>query len=79
MSTLADQSEGYTGADLAAMVREASLQALRGVMAGEAGATLTVHMKHFSQAIAKIRPSVADKVREKDSLSHNFSCHLLLI
>jgi SpoVK/Ycf46/Vps4 family AAA+-type ATPase len=64
LSTIAADSstEGYTGADLAALVREASLCALRGVMAGEPGAALVVKAEHFTKALARVRPSVSDAV-----------------
>lgn len=45
MQEVAESSEGYTGADLAALVQEAALTALRENL----GATI-VYKQHFSQA-----------------------------
>ncbi|XP_021927224.1 nuclear valosin-containing protein-like isoform X1 [Zootermopsis nevadensis] len=51
---------GYTGADLAALVREA--EALKEVITASNTTTkLVVSNKHFSKALEKIRPSVSDK------------------
>lgn len=59
------QLEGYSGADLAALVREAGVQALREFI-GKGGdiqmASLCVAARHFNSAAAKIRPSVTVKV-----------------
>lgn len=58
------QLEGYSGADLAALVKEAGVQALREFIATgqtvQAG-PLSVAMKHFNAAAAKIKPSVTGK------------------
>ncbi|XP_059478326.1 nuclear valosin-containing protein-like [Neocloeon triangulifer] len=52
---------GYTGADLAALVREASLQLLKEVMANKSSTkSLLVELRHFNAAISRIRPSVSD-------------------
>ncbi|XP_017773793.1 PREDICTED: nuclear valosin-containing protein-like isoform X2 [Nicrophorus vespilloides] len=57
-----DRCEGYTGADLAALVREAGVQALREVMMqGDMQKAILVTTEHFTKAIAKIRPSVSDE------------------
>jgi ribosome biogenesis ATPase len=59
------QTDGYTGADLAALVREAAMQALREHLAAGAGdkaGPLAVADKHFAAALSKIRPSVSAKV-----------------
>lgn len=54
---------GYTGADLAALVREASLQLLKEVMANKISTkNLLVELRHFEMAINRIRPSVSDMV-----------------
>jgi transitional endoplasmic reticulum ATPase len=50
---IAKMTNGYTGADLAALVREASLAALR-----EDLKATRVRFKHFEQALSKVRPSV---------------------
>ncbi len=50
---IAKQTEGYSGADLAALVREAALLALR----EDVNAT-EVRMHHFREAMKKVRPSI---------------------
>jgi len=50
---IAKMTNGYTGADLAALVREATLAALR-----EDLKATKVRFKHFEQALSKVRPSV---------------------
>ncbi len=50
---IAKMTNGYTGADLAALVREATLAALR-----EDLKATRVRFKHFEQALSKVRPSV---------------------
>jgi ribosome biogenesis ATPase len=58
------ECSGYTGADLAALVREAGIEALRELMTASTTTTkLVVSNKHFSKALEKIRPSVSEKVR----------------
>jgi len=50
---LAIRTEGYSGADLAALVREAAMLALR----EDVNAT-KVHMRHFMRALEVIKPSI---------------------
>ncbi|XP_066155268.1 nuclear valosin-containing protein-like [Euwallacea fornicatus] len=58
----AEQIKGYTGADLAALVREASVLALKEfMMTGDSSKSLTVSSRHFIAAAGKIRPSVPEK------------------
>ncbi len=52
---LAKKTHGYTGADLEALVREAALIALR-----EDLTNTLVRMRHFEQALTKVKPSVND-------------------
>jgi SpoVK/Ycf46/Vps4 family AAA+-type ATPase len=59
---------GYTGADLAALVREASLQLLKEVMANKISTkNLQVELRHFEMAIHRIRPSVSEMVSNEFS------------
>ncbi|XP_069340607.1 nuclear valosin-containing protein-like isoform X2 [Eulemur rufifrons] len=55
----------YTGADLSALVREASLCALRQEMAsqksGNENGKLKISHKHFEEAFKKVKPSVSKK------------------
>ncbi|MEM2274769.1 MAG: AAA family ATPase, partial [Thermofilum sp.] len=53
LAELAKRTEGYTGADLAAVCKEAALAALR-----EAGRPTKVTMSHFLKALDAIKPSV---------------------
>ncbi|XP_018335493.1 uncharacterized AAA domain-containing protein C16E9.10c isoform X2 [Agrilus planipennis] len=54
--------EGYTGADLAALVREASVEALKEFMVhNDPQRPLVVSTDHFTRAVAKIRPSISEK------------------
>ena len=50
---IAKKAEGYTGADLEALAREAALLSLRENINAE-----EVHKKHFEEALNKIKPSV---------------------
>jgi transitional endoplasmic reticulum ATPase len=60
LEKLAEQTEGYSGADIEALSREAALFALReNVKAKE------VTMKHFEQALKKIKPSITDDMFKK--------------
>lgn len=74
------QLEGYSGADLASLVREAGVQALQefiGSGGDPAVGPLSVALRHFDAAAGKIRPSVTGKVRfnilEKASLTKTYS------
>ncbi len=54
---IAVRTEGYSGADLEALVREAALQALR-----EDFSIDKVHMKHFIKALEYVRPSITPDI-----------------
>lgn len=66
------QCEGYSGADLAALVREAAVQALRKTIYASDSIldsnTITVKHDHFKAAFTKITPSVGIKDRKKYEL-----------
>lgn len=58
-----EQCDGYTGADLAALVREAAVIALKEIMLlGDGQQAVMVTTEHFNKAVSKIRPSVTEKV-----------------
>ena len=59
ISELAKQTEGYTGADLEALVREAAMLALR-----ESVDAVEVGKKHFDDALKKVKPSVSKSTIE---------------
>jgi len=56
---LAEMSEGYVGADIEAICREAAMIALR-----EDRETKKVKREHFMKALEKVRPSVDDEMIE---------------
>ncbi len=57
---LADETIGYTGADLEALVRESAMLALR-----ENIETKKVTKKHFEKAMDKVQPSVSSEDQER--------------
>lgn len=60
---IAALTSGYTGADLAGLVRQASLQVLEGAIDGDDNDDdLPVCKKHFLDMIKKLKPSVGEKV-----------------
>ncbi|KAG8226501.1 hypothetical protein J437_LFUL007383 [Ladona fulva] len=58
-----ERCQGFTGADLAALVREAGIAALKEFVSSgsSTGSNLMVCEKHFHAAFDKIRPSVSEK------------------
>jgi ribosome biogenesis ATPase len=74
LETLGESAEcsGYTGADLAALVREAGIEALKEIMTDtNPTRKLVVSNKHFVSALQKIRPSVSEKVRTYSFASYS--------
>ncbi|XP_031619973.1 nuclear valosin-containing protein-like isoform X2 [Contarinia nasturtii] len=69
LEELAELTDSFTGADLAGLVRQASLQALRDTLkietTPESEIDLSVHKQHFLMALQNLRPSVSteDKVQ----------------
>ncbi|PIN90071.1 AAA family ATPase, partial [Candidatus Pacearchaeota archaeon CG10_big_fil_rev_8_21_14_0_10_35_13] len=57
---LAEKTEGYVGADIESLCREAAILALREDMEAR-----EVKMKHFEEAMKKVRPSVSKASAEK--------------
>ena len=69
LNELARRTEGYTGADIAAVCREAAMSALRDNINAD-----KIPARHFFQALEKVKPSLNDeqkrfykKVREEMS------------
>ncbi len=58
-SILADMTEGYVGADIKSVCREAGMLALRENIKAD-----KVKFKHFETALKKVRPSVTKEVEE---------------
>ncbi len=68
LKEIAKRTEGYTGADLAALCREAALNALR-----EAGKPTKVSMKHFEIAMQKVKPSItSEDIRKYERIEEEF-------
>lgn len=58
-----EQCDGFTGADLAALVREAGIQSLKDYMLiNDQPKSLTISTEHFNRAVNKIKSSVSEKV-----------------
>jgi len=55
LEKLAKETDGYSGADIEALAREAAMFALREDMKAK-----EITAKHFEKALKKIRPSIAD-------------------
>ncbi|MFC4439793.1 MULTISPECIES: CDC48 family AAA ATPase [Natrialbaceae] len=77
LDELAEETDGYTGSDIEAIIREASMLSMDGVVTsieGDEDASaddisaaadeLTVTSAHFGQAMQKISRSVTDEMRE---------------
>ncbi|MEM0440996.1 MAG: CDC48 family AAA ATPase [Candidatus Caldarchaeum sp.] len=68
LEQLAAITEGYTGADIEAVVREAAILAARENINAQ-----VVSLRHFEKALAKIKPSVgAEEKAEYDRIVSNF-------
>lgn len=55
----------FTGADLAALVREASMSALKVMISSQDTSIIEVNHKHFNTAFTRVRPSVSQKEQLK--------------
>jgi len=60
LSKLAEETEGYTGADIESLVREAAMLALRADINSE-----KITKKHFDKAMEKVLPSVSKNDQER--------------
>jgi transitional endoplasmic reticulum ATPase len=77
---LAAQTEGYTGADIAALASAAVMLALREHIekykdpkkAESAKTELKIHMKHFEEAMKKIRPLSKHEIETYRSIAERF-------
>lgn len=67
MKKIAELSEGYTGADLAGLVRQAALLALKESIAKEDSKEddISVKSDHFSKALNILKPSVGPEVSQE--------------
>ncbi|XP_060656063.1 uncharacterized protein LOC132791241 isoform X1 [Drosophila nasuta] len=66
LNELAAQTDGYTGADLAGLVKQASMFALRQALNSDNTNTddLCVRKLHFEEALRQLRPSVSEQDRK---------------
>ncbi|WP_066413648.1 CDC48 family AAA ATPase [Halorubrum aethiopicum] len=72
LDAIARKTEGYVGADLEAVAREASMNASREFIAsvsreevGESVGNVRVTMAHFEDALEEVNPSVTPETRER--------------
>ncbi|WP_049983174.1 CDC48 family AAA ATPase [Halorubrum sp. BV1] len=72
LDTLARKMEGYVGADIEAVAREASMNASREFIGsvsqeevGESVGNVRVTMQHFEDALREVNPSVTPETRER--------------
>src|SRR6059036_2704732 len=80
IDTLATQTEGYTGADIAALASAAVMLALRGHIdkykdpkkADLAKGELKIHMKNFEEAMRKIRPLSKHEIETYRDIAEKF-------
>ena len=80
IETLAAHTEGYTGADIAALASAAVMLALRGHIekykdpkkAESAKTEVKLHMKHFEEAMKKIRPLSKHEIETYRSIAERF-------
>lgn len=75
LNEIADMTEGFTGADLSGLIRQAALLRLKESISGntEDGDQITIHNKHFVQALSLTKPSVSaedQKIYEKLRLKY---------
>jgi len=81
IDTLASQTEGYTGADIAGLASAAVMLALRQHIekykdpkkAEEAKGELNINMKNFEEAMKKIRPLSKHEIDTYKSIAEQFS------
>jgi transitional endoplasmic reticulum ATPase len=69
---VASETEGYVGADIEAVCREASMAASREFIrsvdkeeVGESVGNVRINQEHFEHALEEVNPSVTDEVRER--------------
>ncbi len=80
INTLASETEGYTGADIAALASAAVMLALRGHIdkykdpkkADLAKGELKIHMKNFEEAMRKIRPLSKHEIETYKNIAEQF-------
>jgi transitional endoplasmic reticulum ATPase len=69
---LARRTEGYTGADLAALVREAAMLALRELIRSGNSQGKVVDIEHFEEALKRVPPSLSkSEIAKFEEVSRN--------
>ena len=69
LDVLAKETEGYVGADIEAVCREAAIFALRADINAK-----EVRREHFDESLKKVRPSVSKEIeKEYADLQEHFS------
>jgi transitional endoplasmic reticulum ATPase len=70
LEELARRTEGYTGADIAAVVREAAMLALRETVRERASSVKPVSMRYFEEALKRVPPSLTQEdIRRYESIA----------
>ncbi|WP_433623547.1 CDC48 family AAA ATPase [Halomicrococcus sp. NG-SE-24] len=80
LDSLASDTEGYVGADIEAVCREAAMAASREFVnsvspeeIGESVGNVRIKAEHFEQALDEVTPSVTDETRERyDQIEEQF-------
>ncbi len=70
LEEVAKRTENYTGADIAALVREAAMLALRETIKEGLPKAKDVAMKHFEEALKRVQPSLStEEIRRYEELA----------
>ena len=69
--------DGYSGADMSALVREASMSALREALKNSVSTPISVSKVHFERAFYNLKPSVGEKDQLKYRAIQKKFCHKL--
>jgi transitional endoplasmic reticulum ATPase len=80
LDEMAGRTEGFVGADIEALAREAAMSASREFVhsvareeVADSVGNVLITMEHFEQALAEVGPSVTDEVRERyEELQESF-------
>ncbi|GGP21963.1 ATPase AAA [Thermocladium modestius] len=62
LAKIAEKTEYYTGADIAALVKEAAMLALREAINNKEPHAREVTMKHFEEALTRVQPSLTSEI-----------------
>lgn len=82
LNELARMTDGYVGADIEAICREASIVALREIIkpnstrekVKERSKSITINMGHFDQALARVKPTTSrNKLQDYEKVAKDFA------